>query len=423
MTLSLSKGIFPQNYPFQKGFCLTLHCAIRKRFMIDSSFYSFMREMLKQTPDTFQRYLYDRIPWESRLVGILGAKGVGKSTMILQHIKNLGIPNGHLYITAESLWFSDHTMLDFAQDFVSMGGTYLYIDEIHKYKGWSRELKLIYDLHPALHIVFTGSSVLDIKKGEADLSRRALMYTLEGLSFREYVALKQNIKIPTFTLQQILDNEVDVPQLELPLPAFHDYLRQGYYPFFMEDGYLIRLSQVVSQTMEVDIPVYFNLQVSTARKLRQLLSIVSRIAPVKPNMSNLAQELSTSKNSIPDYLGYLESAGMISLLRDDTGGLRALGKVEKVYLENTNLMYALSQGEPNIGNVRETFFYNQMRVNNEVTASKISDFSIKGKTFEVGGKKKGQKQIENAEQGYVVRDDIEYSYGNIIPLWYFGLNY
>lgn len=390
--------------------------------MIDASFYNFMRELLKQTPTAFHRYLYKEIPWESRLVGILGAKGVGKSTLILQHIKETGVPKDCLYITTESLWFADHTLIDFADDFVKMGGKYLYIDEVHKYKGWSKELKLIYDLHPPLHVVFTGSSVLDIKKGEADLSRCALMFKLEGLSFREYLALKQQIDIPVFSLQQIVNNEVDVPQLTLPLPAFQDYLREGYYPFFLEDGYLIRLSQVVSQTIEVDIPVYYNLQVSTARKLRQLLAIISKIAPVKPNMQNLAREIGTSKNSIPDYLNYLETAGMIGLLRDDTSGLRALGKVEKVYIDNTNLMYALS-GQPNIGNARETFFYNQMRVRNNVLASKISDFAIEGMTFEIGGKGKGQKQIADTDKGYVVKDDIEYGYGNVIPLWHFGLNY
>lgn len=391
--------------------------------MIDATFYNFMREMLAQTPTKFHRYLYNELPWDSRLVGILGSKGVGKSTMILQHIKELGTPKGHLYITAESLWFTDHTLLDFADDFVKMGGQYLYIDEIHKYNGWSRELKLIYDMHPSLHVVFTGSSILDIKKGEADLSRRALIYKLEGLSFREYLSLKYQTDIPPFTIKQIINNEVEVPQLTLPLPKFHDYLKEGYYPFFLEDGYLIRLSQVISQTIEVDIPVYANLQVSTARKLRQLLAIISQIAPVKPNMQNLATELGTSKNRIPDYLNYLEAAGMVGQLRDDTSGLRALGKVEKVYLDNSNLMYALSGGEPNIGNVRETFFYNQTRVRNKVTASKISDFVIDGITFEVGGKGKGQKQITDATEGYVVKDDIEYGFGNIIPLWQFGLNY
>lgn len=379
--------------------------------------------MLRQTPMEFHRYLYDEINWDNRLIGILGPRGVGKSTLILQHIKSLGTPRTHIFITAESLWFSEHSLLEFADNFASMGGEYLYIDEIHKYKGWSRELKLIYDMHPGLHVVFTGSSVLDIKRGESDLSRRVLLYKLEGLSFREYLMMKEHISLPVFSLDQIVNNEVDVPEISLPLPAFQEYLQRGYYPFFNEDGYFVRLSQIVSQTVEVDIPIYANMQVSTARKLRQLLAVIAKTAPVKPNMSNLSQELGISKNTIPDYFTYLETAGMIGLLRDDTSGLRALGKLEKVYLDNTNLMYALTGEDTNIVNARETFFYNQMRVRNHVTASRLSDFTIRGMTFEVGGKNKGKKQISEAKQGFVVKDDIVYGYGNVIPLWHFGMNY
>lgn len=391
--------------------------------MMEAIFYNYMREMLRQTPMEFHRYLYNEINWDNRLIGILGPRGVGKSTLILQHIKSLGTPRMHIFITAESLWFSEHSLLEFADSFASMGGEYLYIDEIHKYKGWSRELKLIYDMHPGLHVVFTGSSVLDIKRGESDLSRRVLLYKLEGLSFREYLMMKEHISLPVFSLDQIVNNEVNVPEISLPLPAFQEYLQRGYYPFFNEDGYFVRLSQIVSQTVEVDIPIYANMQVSTARKLRQLLAVIAKTAPVKPNMSNLSQELGISKNTIPDYFTYLETAGMIGLLRDDTSGLRALGKLEKVYLDNTNLMYALTGEDTNIGNARETFFYNQMRVRNHVTASRLSDFTIRGMPFEVGGKNKGKKQISEAKQGFVVKDDIVYGYGNVIPLWYFGMNY
>lgn len=391
--------------------------------MTESSLISYMRDLLALTPTKFHRYLYDEINWESRLIGILGARGVGKSTLILQHIKELNAPDKHLYVTAESLWFSKHTLLDLADTFSNNGGEYLYIDEIHKYAGWSRELKLIYDLHPRLHVVFTGSSVLDIKKGESDLSRRAILYKLEGLSFREYIAMRYGINAPAYSLDEIIANKVDVTELEYPLVAFKEYLKTGYYPFFMLDSYLIRLSQIVAQTVETDIPFYANMQVSTARKLRMLLSIVSNLAPMKPNMTSLAQELDASKNSIPDYLNYLEAAGMIGLLRDDTKGLRALGKVEKVYIDNTNLMYAIANGEPNIGNVRETFFYNQMKVRNPVVSSRISDFAIGDITFEVGGAKKGKKQIAEAKRGFVVKDDIRYGFGNEIPLWHFGMNY
>ena len=391
--------------------------------MIEALFYNYMREMLRQTPMEFHRYLYDEINWDNRLIGILGPRGVGKSTLILQHIKALDAPRTHIFITAESLWFSEHTLLEFADSFSAMGGEYLYIDEIHKYKGWSRELKLIHDMHPALHVVFTGSSILDIKKGESDLSRRVLLYKLEGMSFREYLMMKEHISLPAFTLKQIVNNEVDIPEITLPLPAFHEYLQRGYYPFFTQDGYSVRLTQIVSQTIEVDIPIFANMHVSTARKLRQLLAVIAKTAPVKPNMSNLSQELGISKNTIPDYFTYLETAGMIGMLRDDTSGLRVLGKLEKVYLDNTNLMYALTGDDTNIGNARETFFYNQTRVRNQVTASRVSDFTIDGMTFEVGGKNKGKKQISEVKQGYVVKDDIVYGYGNVIPLWHFGMNY
>ena len=379
--------------------------------------------MLRQTPMEFHRYLYDEINWDNRLIGILGPRGVGKSTLILQHIKALDAPRTYIFITAESLWFSEHTLLEFADSFSAMGGEYLYIDEIHKYKGWSRELKLIYDMHPALHVVFTGSSILDIKKEESDLSRRVLLYKLEGMSFREYLMMKEHISLPAFTLKQIVNNEVDIPEIAFPLPAFHEYLQRGYYPFFTQDGYSVRLTQIVSQTIEVDIPIFANMQVSTARKLRQLLAVIAKTAPVKPNMSNLSQELGISKNTIPDYFTYLETSGMIGMLRDDTSGLRVLGKLEKVYLDNTNLMYALTGDDTNIGNARETFFYNQTRVRNQVTASRVSDFTIDGMTFEVGGKNKGKKQISEVKQGYVVKDDIVYGYGNVIPLWHFGMNY
>lgn len=391
--------------------------------MIEALFYNYMREMLRQTPMEFHRYLYDEINWDNRLIGILGPRGVGKSTLILQHIKALDAPRTYIFITAESLWFSEHTLLEFADSFSAMGGEYLYIDEIHKYKGWSRELKLIYDMHPALHVVFTGSSILDIKKEESDLSRRVLLYKLEGMSFREYLMMKEHISLPAFTLKQIVNNEVDIPEIAFPLPAFHEYLQRGYYPFFTQDGYSVRLTQIVSQTIEVDIPIFANMQVSTARKLRQLLAVIAKTAPVKPNMSNLSQELGISKNTIPDYFTYLETSGMIGMLRDDTSGLRVLGKLEKVYLDNTNLMYALTGDDTNIGNARETFFYNQTRVRNQVTASRVSDFTIDGMTFEVGGKNKGKKQISEVKQGYVVKDDIVYGYGNVIPLWHFGMNY
>ena len=246
---------------------------------------------------------------------------------------------------------------------------------------------------------------------------------MQGLSFREYLKLFKNIDLPVYALDEILAHKVTLPSDIHPLPLFREYLTRGYYPFCSLPGYDIRLQQVIAQTMEVDIPQFAGMNVSTARKLRKMLDIISKMAPFKPSFMNLATELKVSKNDVPDYMLYLEQAGMIGQLRDDTGGIRGLGKVEKVYIDNPNLMNVLAGDEPNKGNMRETFFFNQMRVSNDVISSRISDFRIGDITFEVGGAKKGKKQLTGAETGIVVRDDIEYGYHEFVPLWQFGLNY
>lgn len=390
--------------------------------MIDTTLYAYMEEMLRQTPTDFVRYMAERIDWSSRLVGIVGPRGVGKSTMLLQRMKTRRENGVWLYVSADHTYFSNHGLAEMADDFVKEGGTHLYIDEVHKYRNWSRELKQIYDVHPELQVVFTGSSVLDITKGEADLSRRALVYMMQGLSFREYLELFHGVKSDTYTLEEILSHKVALP-VPHPLPLFRDYLALGYYPFAKENGFVIRMEQIVSQTIESDIPQYADMKASTARKLKQMLGVIAGLAPYKPNADSLAAELQVSKNNVPDYLAYLEKAGMIGQLRDDTGGMRGLGKVEKVYVDNPNLMSVLANGRPEIGNVRETFFYNQMRVMNPVVASRESDFVIGDYTFEVGGRNKGKKQISDIPNGIVVKDEIEFGHGNVVPLWHFGLNY
>ncbi len=391
--------------------------------MIDVTLYNYMDEVLKRIPVSFHRYMYTQVSWDSRLVGIMGPRGVGKSTMVLQYLLEHRTVGNHLYVSTDHLYFTMHRLVDLADEFVKEGGTHLYIDEVHKYKGWSRELKQIYDVHPDLHIVFTGSSVLDIQQGEADLSRRALMYQMPGLSFREYLEMYHGVSSPVYALEEILSHQVDLPDIQHPLPLFREYLKNGYYPFASEGGFELRMEQVVAQTVENDIPQYADMKMSTARKLKQMLSVVASLAPYKPNALNLAAEIGVSKNNIPDYLYYLERAGMIGQLRDDTGGMRGLGKVEKVYVDNPSLMTVLAGGSPDVGNLRETFFYNQMRVRNDVTSSRDSDFSIGQYTFEVGGRKKGKKQVEGLANGIVVRDDIERGHGIFVPLWQFGFNY
>jgi len=379
-------------------------------------------KLLRETTSTFHRYMYDRIDWNTRIVGLLGPRGVGKTTMVLQYIKENLPRKESLYVVAEDLYFANHTLVDLADAFARTGGKYLIIDEIHKYKGWSRELKLIYDYHSELHVFFTGSSILDIYKGVSDLSRRVLTYEMQGLSYREYLSLFHQIELPVYSLQQILNQEVELPQGFLPLQHFSDYLQRGYYPF-RDNNFERYIMNVVNTTLEVDIAQYADLTPATIRKLKRLLAIIAQAAPFKPNFTQIGGQLEVSRNNIADLCAWLEKAGLIGQLRDSTGGIQGLGKVDKVYLDNATLIYVLGNKNTEIGTIRETFFYNQMRVMTDVISSRISDFEIDGKTFEVGGKKKKQKQIQNAEQGYVVKDDIETGYGNIIPLWQFGLTY
>lgn len=385
--------------------------------------YDYMQRQLAYTPHTFHRYLYSSINWENRMLGLVGPRGVGKTTLFLQRINEAHSLDNTLYISADHMYFADHTLYDTAESFNKQGGRYLFIDEVHKYPNWSRELKVIYDSFPDLHVYFTGSSVLDVERGEADLSRRAPTYHMQGLSFREYLAIRHSIETPTFTLDQILAGEAHIPSVSHPLPLFGDYLRCGYYPFGSDADFATELDQVITRTLEVDIPQYAGMTTATGRKLKKLLAVVSTLAPFKPNMTRLGSQIQTSRNNIENYLLYLEKAGMIAQLKSSAGGLGALGKVEKVYLDNTNILYNLSNGNEDTGTVRETFFFNQMRVNQQVTASPISDFCIGDATFEVGGKNKGHDQLKEAERGFVVKDDIEFGHGNVIPLWAFGLNY
>lgn len=385
--------------------------------------YENFKRKLQTTPLSLFRYKYDEIKWEGRFWGLVGPRGVGKSTMLLQYIKQNLSAADTLYVSADHLYFSTHTLIDLADQFVKMGGRHLFIDEIHKYEGWSRELKQIYDSYDSLQVVISGSSILDIHKGMADLSRRVPIYEMQGLSFREYLHLFHNIQMEPFTLEQILAHEAVIPGVEHPLPLFQDYLKRGYYPFGQDEEFEMELMQVVTQTMESDIPNYASMNVSVGRKLKQLMMVVAQSVPFKPVMQKLADVTGISRNNVPDYLMYMERAGMLAQLRDATGGIRGLGKVEKLYLDNTNLIYTLTPQNAEIGNVRETFFMNQMRVRQDVLSSSISDFEIGGRTFEIGGRKKGQRQILSADDGYVVKDDIESGYANIIPLWSFGLNY
>jgi len=367
--------------------------------------------------------MYDKIPWESRMVGLIGPRGVGKTTMLLQYIKEKD-DKDTLYVSADDIYFSRHRLTDLVDEFYKNAGKHLFIDEIHKYRDWSIELKNIYDFYPGLKVFFTGSSILDIQKGMADLSRRALMYSMQGFSFREYLKFYHNMDVAVHSFEDILTGKLSLLNgIEHPLPLFKDYLQKGYYPMAVEDNFDIRLGQILNLALEGDIPQYANLSVTTARKLKRLLLVIAESVPFKPNFASLAAKLEVSRNSLEDYMSLMEDSGLIARLRDQSSGIISLGKVDKVYLDNSNLIYHLSEQRPEIGNIRETFFLNQVRVNNAPASSVVADFKIDQYTFEVGGKSKVQEQIKNTPNAFIVKDNIEYGYKNVIPLWAFGLNY
>ena len=387
--------------------------------------YELYVKKLKTVSTDFVRYLYDRINWDSQLIVIMGARGVGKTTMVLQRILMTNAKKESLYISADNTFFAGNTLYDIATKFSQEGGKVLYIDEVHKYQDWSKEVKMMYDFLPDLKVVITGSSILELIRGtDADLSRRAIRYKLEGLSFREYLNFSFGLNIPAYSLEDILNGKVELPEeVKYPLAHFKKYLTKGYFPFFKQDDYYQRLENVINQTMEVDIPAYARMNVSTARKLKQLLYVISRSVPFKPNFTEIGRAISSDRGTVADHMVYMEKSSLIRQLNFAPDGMDLVQKVDKIYLGNTCFIYALADENPEIGNIRETFFYCAMCVNHKVTSSPAADFIVKGHTFEVGGKSKKQKQIKNVNDAFVVKDDIENAYMNIIPLWTFGFNY
>lgn len=382
------------------------------------------RIRIAEVTTDFIRDIHDEIAWDDRLVAIIGARGVGKTTLLLQHIKLYDNAATALYVSADDLWFTSHTLVELADTFYKNGGKILYIDEIHRYSNWSVELKNIYDTYSGLKVVYTGSSILDIRRGGADLSRRHLEYMMYGLSFREYLILAYGIKLPVSSLEDVLSHRVQFPVNEYrPIALFKEYMRMGYYPFFRQINCHTRLQQVVDQVLDVDIPKYAELSLTTIEKLKRLMYVISQSVPFKPNYSKLGRDLECHRTSLSDLVLLLDKTQMIQILRDDSFGVSSLGKVDKIYLGNTNLAYALSDNEPEIGNLRETVFLTSVKPKYDVMSSSVSDFKIGKYTFEVGGKNKKQKQIQGVDNAYIVKDDIEYGYLNVVPLWAFGFLY
>lgn len=388
------------------------------------SLYASFYQNLESTPMEFFRDFHNLINWNCRIIALMGQKGVGKSTLLLQHIKRFEKINETLYVNADDIYFSAHTLLDTAKTFYANGGKVLYIDEIHKYKGWSTEVKNMYDSLPYLRVIFSGSSILDLEKGGADLSRRAVEYHMPILSFREYLNIRNGWKLEKSSFDDVLQGKVDFPYGEhRPLAYFKDYLQTGCYPFFNEAEPMARMRRVLNTTVEVDIPKYAEMTIATTMKLKKFMYYISQSVPVKINFSDMARDLDIDRNELSQYLAYLEKAELVSILRMKANGDAILRKMDKLYLHNPNMMYTLVGGQPNNGNVRETIFLCWTKYLFDVVESPISDFEINGRTFEIGGRKKGKKQIEQAQDGFVVADDIEYAFQNKIPIWMFGFLY
>ena len=398
--------------------------------MIDRLF-DISNKLASNVPVDFERFISKEIDWDYKLIGISGARGSGKTILLLQQMKKmLEKGKNSLFISLDDIYFTENKLLYFAEEFEKNGGEYLFIDEVHKYKNWSQELKNIYDTALDLKVVFTSSSALEIHKGSHDLSRRALVYNLRGLSFREFLELKYEIKILPVKLEQILKNltekTIEVNNKIKIFPKFNEYLKEGYYPFFkdLKLNYLKQLSTTVNLVIETDLPAIHKIDFNSVVKLKKLVSIIAQIAPYKPNIEKLAQQIETTRPTLLKYLFYLDKAQIIQWLGSDAYGINYLNKPDKIFLGNTNIAYAFSDNKANTGNIRETFFLNQLSQNHKVAYPKQGDFLVDEKyLFEVGGKNKTQKQIAGIENAYIAAEDIEYGYGNKIPLWLFGFLY
>ena len=386
---------------------------------------------LQGTPEGFKRYLIDKIDWRDNLIAIKGAKGTGKTTMLLQYIKeSFTDKDKALYISLDNLWFETHSINDLIEYHYTHGGTHLFLDEVHYFPNWKTLIKNINDDYPGLHVVYTGSSMLKIDSGVADLSRRQLPYTLHGMSFREYLLYEGLAEIEPITLDFLLSNHRQIAEDILSkgmkiLPLFGEYLRYGYYPFYKSvySGFEIRLQQVVNHVLENDYPIIEGVEQSTIRKTKKMFMILAEQVPQTPNMSNLYNELETDRNQGLKMLYALEKAGLLALLSDKPKHIDKLSRPEKIFMDNSNLMYTYATN-PNIGTVRETFFLSQLAVDHTVTYPAKGDFLVDGKyLFEVGGRKKSFEQIKDVADSYLAVDDTEIGHHNRIPLWMFGLLY
>ncbi|MDR2358321.1 MAG: AAA family ATPase [Prevotellaceae bacterium] len=388
------------------------------------------RKKLQTVNFDFIRGDMDTVLWEARLIGIKGARGIGKTTLLLQYAKRYLDPETSLYVSLDNIWFTENKLVDLADHFAKFGGVHLLIDEVHKYPNWSQEIKNIYDDYPELKVVFTGSSLLEILNRRADLSRRAIVHTMQGLSFREYLNMMQRLHLPAFSLNDILKKHVEIAadtvQKVKPIKYFGTYLQKGYYPFFneMDSTYHTRIQETVNMIIELELPLLRGIDMAYTNKLKQLLFIIAQAVPFIPNITKLSERTGINRNTLLAYLHYMGQAGLTKSIFKPAQGIGILQKPDKLFLDNPNLMHALSMDKPDTGNLRETFFVNQLSKDNKVEFTDKGDFFVNKKlTFEVGGKNKTMQQIKAVKNAFVAADNIEYGHHNTIPLWLFGFLY
>lgn len=390
----------------------------------------FQENILRSVKNDFRRYLHNQINWNHRMVGIKGPRGAGKTTLLLQHLKyDLGLPPHALYITADHTWFYTHSLLDTANIWYKQGGKILFIDEVHKYPNWSVELKNIYDGLPDMQVIFSASSALDIYRGEADLSRRVVTYLMAGLSFREFLIFTQGVNFDPVKMVDIKRNHLSMSRKITegfrPLPAFRKYLEVGYLPIVVEgeDTYLMKLNQVINTIVDSDLAYIASYNSGTAAKVKKLLGVVAESVPFKPNISALARKLDLSRDSVYQYIYQLKDARLLNTLSAEGKGISTLQKPDKLFLENTNLAFALRE-RPEIGNIRETFVLNQLlNAGLKVNSPGEGDFYVDGLTIEVGGKSKTTSQVKHLDNYLIAADEIETGGENKVPIWLFGFLY
>ncbi len=378
------------------------------------------------------RSVMETINWKARLIGIKGARGIGKTTLLLQYIKihlkeNL---DKTLYASLDQVWFNSNSLIDLVRQFSQKGGKYLFLDEVHKYPNWAQELKNAYDQYPEIHIVFTGSSLLEILNARTDLSRRAVVYSMQGLSFREYLKIEKGLDFPVVKLEAILQNHTTIARTILsdlkPLQFFEDYLKTGYYPFYQEEKnlYYMRLNEVLNLMLEIEMPLLRGVDVAYVTKIKQLLSIIAKAVPFSPNVSKLSEKIQLNRNTLLTYFHYLDEVNLTKNLFKENTGINLLQKPMKIYLENTNLMYLLARDQVNEGNLRETFFANQVGYQHTLHYISHTDFLVDDTYFfEIGGRNKTNKQLMGKPNSYVVKDDLEIGRDLVIPIWLFGFLY